>query len=253
MSVGASACIERGSGPACDDASRGGLGLQGVEAGSLNLPHEVAAQEMRHARHAVLSGPSFAHDVALGLPTALTLACADIELGHLLAHEIGTPHFRPYVSTDVIGACMGGAVKNVLAIACGIAKGRELGDNARAALITRGFAEMSRLGLAMGARAETLIGLSGLGDLVLTGTSGQSRNYSLGFALGRDLSLEEAMPPHAGVAEGLFSAQAVVALAQRHHVDMPIARAVDAVVNQGTGVGQALHELLSRPLRDEVG
>jgi glycerol-3-phosphate dehydrogenase (NAD(P)+) len=200
---------------------------------------------------AVLSGPSFAGEVARGLPTAVTLACPDEELGWKLAQAIATPTFRPYVVQDMIGAEAGGAVKNVLAIACGIVEGHGLGRSAHAALITRGFAEMTRLAVALGAEAETLAGLCGLGDLVLTCSSPQSRNMSVGMALGAGQSLEQALAGKLSVAEGVASAPAVRELAARHGVDMPICQAVAAILAGEAGVDAAIGDLLSRPLRDE--
>ncbi|MGC1304356.1 MAG: NAD(P)H-dependent glycerol-3-phosphate dehydrogenase, partial [Caulobacteraceae bacterium] len=172
-------------------------------------------------------------------------------LGEVLAHTLATPVFRPYLSDDLIGAEAGGAVKNVLALACGVVEGRGLGRSAHAGLITRGFAEMTRLGVALGARAETLAGLCGLGDLVLTCSSSQSRNMSLGVALGRGETLEQALAGKRSVAEGLASAPAVRALAARLGVETPICEAVAAVVAGETSVEAAIDGLLSRPLRTE--
>lgn len=227
------------------------LCAKGVEQGSLKLMTEVMAETAPGATPAVLSGPSFAGEVARGLPTAVTLACPDEELGWKLAEAIATPAFRPYLSQDMVGAEAGGAVKNVLAIACGIVEGRGLGRSAHAALITRGFAEMTRLAVALGARPETLAGLCGLGDLVLTCSSPQSRNMSVGIALGAGQSLEQALAGKLSVAEGVASAPAVRELAARHGVDMPICQAVAAILAGEAGVNAAIGELLSRPLRDE--
>lgn len=227
------------------------LCAKGVEQGSLKLMTEVLAETAPHAAPAVLSGPSFAGEVARGLPTAVTLACPDEDLGWKLAEAIATPTFRPYLAQDMVGAEAGGAVKNVLAIACGIVEGRGLGRSAHAALITRGFAEMTRLAVALGAQAETLAGLCGLGDLVLTCSSPQSRNMSVGMALGAGQSLEQALAGKLSVAEGVASAPAVRQLAARHGVDMPICQAVAAVLAGEAGVDAAIGELLSRPLRDE--
>jgi glycerol-3-phosphate dehydrogenase (NAD(P)+) len=200
---------------------------------------------------AVLSGPTFAAEVARGLPTAVTLATREPELGADLVAALGSRGFRPYLSDDPVGAEVGGAVKNVVAIACGIVSGRRMGDNARAALITRGLAEIVRLGVAMGGRAETLMGLSGLGDLTLTCSAMQSRNYSLGVALGEGRALEEILAERNTVAEGVFSAAAVTALARRLAVDMPIAAAVDQVLNRGADLDETIQELLARPFRAE--
>lgn len=201
----------------------------------------------------VLSGPTFAADLAAGLPTAVTLAADDIEAAQWVADDLGSERFRPYSGDDVIGAQIGGAIKNVLAIACGIAEGRGFGDNARAALITRGLAELTRLCIAKGGRAETMMGLSGMGDLVLTCTSTQSRNYSLGVALGQGRTLTEIMGERNSVAEGVYTASAAVALAEKLEIEMPIARAVDAVLNRGANIDDVIGTLLARPLRTEAG
>ena len=227
------------------------LCAKGVEQGSLKLMTEVLAETAPEAAPAVLSGPSFAGEVARGLPTAVTLACPDEALGWKLAEAIATPTFRPYLAQDMIGAEAGGAVKNVLAIACGIVEGRGLGRSAHAALITRGFAEMTRLAVALGAQAETLAGLCGLGDLVLTCSSPQSRNMSVGLALGRGETLEQALSGKLSVAEGVASAPAVRALAAKKGVEMPICQAVAALLAGEAGVDEAIGGLLSRPLRDE--
>ena len=224
---------------------------KGVEQGSLKLMTEVLAETLPGAAAAVLSGPSFAAEVARGLPTAVTLACGDIDLGQALVGAIATPVFRPYLATDLVGAEAGGAVKNVLAIACGIVEGRGLGRSAHAALITRGFAEMTRLAVSLGGRAETLAGLCGLGDLVLTCSSPQSRNMSVGLALGQGQSLEAALAGKLSVAEGVSSAPAVRDLALRQAVDMPICSAVAALLTGATTVDDAIKGLLSRPLTTE--
>jgi glycerol-3-phosphate dehydrogenase (NAD(P)+) len=200
---------------------------------------------------AVLSGPSFAIDVARGLPTAVTLACADADLGQDIAQALATPTFRPYWTHDLIGAEAGGAIKNVLAIACGVVEGRGLGRSAHAALVTRGFAELVRLATALGAEARTLNGLCGLGDLVLTCSSPQSRNMSLGMALGRGETLETALGGRLSVVEGVATAPAVRALAERLGVETPIAEAVSAVLAGEIDVDAAIEGLLSRPLRSE--
>ena len=228
------------------------LCAKGVEQGTLKLMTEVLAEILPDAPAAVLSGPSFAGEVARGLPCAVTLACADPVLGEELAHALATPTFRPYLSDDLIGAEAGGAVKNVLALACGVVEGRGLGRSAHAGLITRGFAEMTRLGVALGGRAETLAGLCGLGDLVLTCSSPQSRNMSLGVALGRGETLAQALAGKRSVAEGLTSAPAVRALAARLGVETPVCEAVAAVVAGEIDVDAAIENLLSRPLRHET-
>tara|TARA_R110000868_G_scaffold75153_4_gene217094 strand:+ start:359 stop:1384 length:1026 start_codon:yes stop_codon:yes gene_type:complete len=228
------------------------LCAKGVEQGSHKLLTQVLAEVLPDAVPAVLSGPSFAGEVARGLPTAVTLACADEALAHQLMQAVGIPTFRPYYSPDLIGAEIGGAVKNVLAIACGIVEGKKLGASARAALTTRGFAEMTRLGLALGARAETLAGLSGLGDLVLTCNSPQSRNMSLGLALGEGKSLAEIMGARSAVTEGVHSANAVVELAASLNIEMPISEAVASIVTGKSSVDDAIVALLTRPFKSEI-
>lgn len=224
---------------------------KGMEAGSFAFPIDMARDLAPSRPHAVLSGPTFAHEVAAGLPTAITLAAADAELAGEIAQAIARPHFRPYVSTDVIGAEIGGAVKNILAIASGIVDGAGLGLNARAALISRGFAEMTRFGLSRGAQVETLAGLAGLGDLVLTCTSSNSRNFALGQGLGRGEAAADLMSDRRTVAEGAFSAPVVAAAARADGIDMPITDTVARLVAGETRVAEAIQALLSRPLRSE--
>ena len=224
---------------------------KGVERGSLALMTDVLAQTLPEAPAAVLSGPSFAAEVARGLPTAVTLACADGELGERLMQALNAPNFRPYLADDLIGAEIGGAVKNVLAIACGVSEGMGLGRSAHAAIITRGFVEMTRLGVALGGRAETVAGLCGLGDLVLTCSSPQSRNMSLGLALGQGQTLQQALAGKRSVAEGMESAPAVRALSKALGVDMPICEAVDRLLRAEITALQAIDDLLSRPLKAE--
>jgi glycerol-3-phosphate dehydrogenase (NAD(P)+) len=225
---------------------------KGIEQGSLKLMAEVVRDVLPNHACAVLSGPSFAKDVVIGLPTAVTLACKDAALGEKLTKLIGIATFRPYLVDDLVGAEIGGAVKNVLAIACGMAEGRGLGESARAALITRGFAEMTRLGVALGADPRTLAGLCGLGDLVLTCSSKSSRNFSLGFALGASQSLAEAMDGKKSVAEGAATAPALLELAVHNGVDMPICAGVAAILAGRIEVGAAIESLLSRPLKSEA-
>ncbi len=228
------------------------LCAKGVEQGSLKLMTEVLADVLPGARPAVLSGPSFAGDVARGLPTAVTLACEDHGWAEAIAVAVAAPGFRPYLTHDLIGAEAGGAVKNVLAIACGVVEGKGLGRSAHAAVITRGYAEMSRLAVALGAEAETLSGLCGLGDLVLTCSSPQSRNMSVGLALGRGETLADALKGKLSVAEGVQSAGAVTALARRFGVETPISSATAAVLSGEIDVDRAIEGLLSRPLRVEA-
>lgn len=224
---------------------------KGIERGSLKLMTEVLSETLPEATAAVLSGPSFAAEVARGLPSAVTLACADGALGEALLNTLSAPAFRPYLATDLIGAEAGGALKNVLAIACGIVEGRQLGRSAHAAVITRGFAEMTRLAVALGGEAETVAGLCGLGDLVLTCSSPQSRNMSLGLALGQGQSVEQALAGKRSVAEGYESAPAVRDLAARLGVEMPIAEITAALLAGETTVDGAIEALLSRPLKAE--
>ncbi len=224
---------------------------KGIEAGTQMLMSEVAKQVCPDAAIAVLSGPTFAHEVAGGLPTAVTLACEDSVLARTLATRLAQPHFRPYVSNDVIGAEIGGAVKNVLAIACGVVAGRGLGQNAGAALIARGFAEMTRFGLARGAQAETLAGLSGLGDLVLTCSSTSSRNFSLGVGLGEGKNATALMADRKTIAEGAFTAPVLQQAAKAAGIEMPVVDAVCALLSGGANVDDVVRALLSRPLRIE--
>ena len=218
---------------------------KGFEQASGALLTDVVEEELPSRPCAVLTGPTFAGEVARGLPAAVTLACADKDVGARLVAALGSKAFRPYLSDDPRGAQVGGAVKNVLAIASGIVAGAGLGDNARAALIARGLAEMMRLGLALGGRSKTLMGLSGLGDLVLTCTSTQSRNYALGMALGEEHDRADALT------EGVATAAAVALLAREKKIDMPIAEAVDSVVNHAARVAETVERLLARPFTTE--
>jgi glycerol-3-phosphate dehydrogenase (NAD(P)+) len=224
---------------------------KGIEAGSGRLMNEVASAAMPGSQIAVLSGPTFAHEVAAGLPTAVTLACGGGPAQwERLSPVVARQAFRPYYSDDLVGAEIGGAVKNVLAIACGVVEGLRLGQNARAALIARGYAEMLRFGEALGAERDTLAGLCGLGDLVLTCSSTSSRNFSLGKALGEGRSAEELMADRRTVAEGAHTAPVLVELAARHGVAMPITTAVFQLLG-GAAAGKVVFDLLSRPLTAE--
>lgn len=225
---------------------------KGLEQATGKLLGEVLAEVMPAAVPAVLSGPSFAADVARGLPAALTLAMADEAQGEALAQAIGYRHLRIYWSADLIGVQLGGAVKNVLAIAAGIVEGKGLGASAHAALVTRGFAELRRFGAALGAKTDTLMGLSGLGDLLLTCGSPQSRNMSLGRALGQGQTLQAVLAGRRSVAEGVYTAAAVTRVAQEKGVDMPICQAVDAIVAGRITVDAAIEALLSRPQKAEA-
>jgi glycerol-3-phosphate dehydrogenase (NAD(P)+) len=229
------------------------LCAKGMEERTMELMHEVARDAQPDAPLAVLSGPTFAHEVAAGLPAAVTLAVEDQAVGEWLRDRLARPWFRPYLSDDVIGAEIGGAVKNVLAIACGVVDGAGLGQNARAALISRGFAEMTRFGLARGARAETLAGLSGLGDLVLTCSSTSSRNFSLGKGLGEGRSAADLLADRRTIAEGAFTAPVLARAAAEAGIDMPIVAAVCALLSGEASVDAVVGRLLARPLRDERG
>ncbi|MDB5605898.1 MAG: glycerol-3-phosphate dehydrogenase [Bradyrhizobium sp.] len=219
---------------------------KGIERGTHKFMTEVIAETAPDATPAILSGPSFAEDVARGLPTAVTLAAKDEQLASALVQALGSSTFRPYHTTDIRGVEIGGAAKNVLAIAAGIAVGRKLGASAQAALTTRGFNELVRLGLACGARTETLVGLSGLGDLILTCSSLQSRNFSLGIALGRGEP-----PRQEKLAEGEFTAPVLIELAASQNVDMPVSNAVAAILSGTTTIDAAIESLLTRPFKAE--
>ncbi|WDF73308.1 NAD(P)H-dependent glycerol-3-phosphate dehydrogenase [Novosphingobium sp. KACC 22771] len=226
---------------------------KGIEAGTGRLMADVAAAIQPSAQIAVMSGPTFAREVAMGLPTAITLACAGgEEQWRRLSPVIARAAFRPYYSPDVVGAEIGGAVKNVLAIACGVVEGLGLGENARAALIARGYAEMLRFGVARGARAETLSGLCGLGDLILTCASTASRNYSLGKALGQGQSASEALSGKSSVAEGAHTAPVLADLARRAGIAMPIVDAVCRLLTGKAPAGAVVSDLLARPLKAEL-
>ncbi len=227
------------------------LCAKGMEQGSARLMNEVVEAAGRSGTLAVLSGPTFAHEVAAGLPAAVTLAARDLATAETLASLLARPAFRPYVSDDIVGAEIGGVVKNVLAIACGVVEGAGLGQNARAALISRGFAEMTRYGLARGARLETLAGLAGLGDLVLTCSSASSRNFSLGRGLGEGRAAAALIADRRTVAEGAYSAAVLVEDALRRAVDMPICAAVARLVAGQVAARDAIGELLARPLTGE--
>lgn len=225
---------------------------KGIEQSSGRLMSQVLAETVPAAQTAVLSGPSFAAEIAQGLPAALTLATQDEALGSELAHALSHPPFRCYWSSDIVGTEIGGAIKNVYAIGAGIVAGKALGASAHAALVARGFAEMTRFASVLGARTETLMGLSGLGDLILTCGSTQSRNMSLGLALGQGRSLGEVLKPRFSVTEGLYTAGAVVEMAAARGIDMPIAQAIHAVISGLATVDEAIEALLARPLRPEA-
>jgi len=224
---------------------------KGVESGTLLLPLEVVAALRPGMAAGVLSGPNFAHEVARGLPAAAAVASTDAALRAVALASLATPAFRLYAGEDPVGAQVGGAAKNVIAIAAGVVIGAGLGENARAALVTRGVAELSRLAVALGGRAETVAGLTGLGDLLLTATGPASRNFSLGFALGRGEALAEVLAARAGVTEGVATAPALVARAAAAGVELPIASAVAGLLAGGLSVAEAMGRLLARPLREE--
>jgi glycerol-3-phosphate dehydrogenase (NAD(P)+) len=219
---------------------------KGIEHGTHKFMTDVIAEAAPHAQPAILSGPSFADDVARGLPTAVTLAAKDDALASHLVQALGSPTFRPYHSTDVRGVEIGGAAKNVLAIAVGIAVGRKLGASAQAALTTRAFAELTRLGRALGARSETLTGLSGLGDLILTCSSPQSRNFALGLSLGRS-----EQPPAGKLAEGEFTAPVLIELAASQNIEMPVSEAVASILTGRSTIDAAISGLMTRPFKAE--
>jgi glycerol-3-phosphate dehydrogenase (NAD(P)+) len=223
---------------------------KGIERGTHKFMSEIIAECAPKALAAILSGPSFAADVARGLPTAVTVAAADDTVARALAEALNTGTFRPYHSNDVRGVELGGAAKNVLAIAAGIVAGRALGASAAAALITRGFAELTRFGKAYGAKTETMMGLSGLGDLILTCSTPQSRNFSFGVALGKGEAADAAA--HGKLAEGVFTAPVLLEMAREKNIDMPISAAVAAVLAKKSSVDDAIAALLTRPLKAEA-
>ena len=225
---------------------------KGIEIATGQLMSEVAAQELPDTPVAVFTGPTFAHDIVRGHPAAITLAASDPGLAAQLRDLVGTRVLRPYVSDDIIGAQVGGAIKNVIAIGCGMVIGAGLGESARAALLTRGLAEMARLAVRLGGKRETLMGLSGLGDLMLTATSLQSRNFSLGVRLGEGQTPDGILAVRQAVTEGVHTARAVAHLAARLKVDMPVSTIIDRCLHEELSIGGALMALLDRPLRGEV-
>ena len=227
------------------------IAAKGIERGTGHFMHQVVRSRAPENPALILSGPSFAADVLAGKPTAVTLGGPTLELANAWAQALSLPHFRIYGSDDVLGVALGGAIKNVLAIACGISDGRRLGDSARAALITRSFAELTRFGQAIGVRADTLMGLSCLGDLMLTCTSPQSRNYSAGRLIGSGAAVPEALAATAGTVEGAYTALVAVDLAARHGVDMPIVSAVHAILDRNSSPEDEINRLLARPLKSE--
>ena len=224
---------------------------KGIEQTTGKLLSEAISETAPDLTIAVLSGPTFADEVARGLPTAVTLACEELDLANALVDALGTPTFRPYASPDLVGAQVGGAVKNVIAIACGIVDGRGLGQNARAATIARGLAELARFGEALNVDPRTLMGLSGLGDLTLTCTSVASRNYAVGKALGEGATTDEIMTGRRTVAEGVSTAPAVLTRAKALGVELPICAAIHAILHDNADIDATIAEVLARPFRSE--
>ncbi|MGN1078878.1 MAG: NAD(P)H-dependent glycerol-3-phosphate dehydrogenase [Alphaproteobacteria bacterium] len=237
--------------PVWPDGTPAVVCAKGIEQKTGALLSEILTEELPQAEIAVLSGPTFAEEAAQNKPTALTLACGNETLGKELVETLGTPTFRPYYSSDVIGVQIGGAVKNVMAIAAGIVAGKKLGDNARAALITRGLAEISRLAAALGGQTYTLMGLSGLGDLVLTANSTQSRNFTVGLELGKGRRLSDILSEKRTVAEGVFTAAAVLERAARAGVEMPICEGLSRIMNENVPVDDVIQSLFARPFKSE--
>lgn len=229
------------------------LCAKGIELETGLLMSQVAQEEVPNATIAILTGPTFASEIVRGLPSAVTIAAKDKDVAQEIREGLASKHLRPYITDDLIGAQIGGAVKNVIAIACGIVVGRGLGESARAALMTRGLAEMSRLASAMGGRKDTLMGMCGVGDLMLTCTSMQSRNYSLGVMLGEGKTLSDIMAQRQGkaVTEGVHTAAALMTMAKKHAVEMPIAEIIHRCVGLGEPLDACIEEMLDRPLRPE--
>ena len=222
---------------------------KGIELDTGKLLTTLVDEEVPGTPVAVLTGPTFAREIAAGMPGAVTVGVKDEDLGKELQQALGVKGFRPYISEDIIGVQLGGAIKNVIAIACGVVHGRNMGDSARAALLTRGVAEIARLGVAMGAQKETLLGMCGIGDLMLTASSMQSRNFSLGAALGEGKTLEEILGSRNAVTEGVHTAKSTLALAKKHAVDMPITEAVDECLSGEKTIDEAIEDMLNRPFK----
>ena len=225
---------------------------KGIELNTGLLLSFVAEEMIPDSPVAVLSGPSFAGEIARGMPSAVTISARQQPLRRGLQSALGVKHFRPYVTDDMIGAQLGGAIKNVIAIACGIVMGKKMGESARAALLTRGVAEIGRLSIAMGGRRDTLLGMCGVGDLTLTCTSMQSRNYSLGMALGEGETLDDILKSRRAVTEGVYTAEATLALAKKNAVDMPITEAVAKALKGDVSIEEAIEEMLNRPFKYEM-
>lgn len=225
---------------------------KGIELDSGKMMSDIVQEILPGITFAVLTGPNFAHEIARGQPAATTLACTDPVSAQHLQEAVASRVFRPYVTDDITGAQIAGAMKNVIAIACGMAHGLNFGESTRASLVTRGMSEIARLGHAMGARYETFLGLCGIGDLMLTCSSESSRNFSLGSALGRGESLEDVLAARRSVTEGVHTARAAIALAQKHNIEMPISLAVHKCLNEGLALDAAMQEMLNRPLGNEL-
>ncbi len=225
---------------------------KGIELGTGKLMSDVAAEILPNIQVAILSGPNFAHEIAAEKPAATTLACADEQIALTLQKAIASANFRPYISSDIIGAQIAGALKNIIAIACGITHGMDMGESARASLVTRGLAEIARLGVAMGAHQETFLGLCGVGDMMLTCSSQKSRNFSLGYELGQGKSLEQIMNSRKNVTEGVHTARAAINLSNKYSVEMPISLAVHKCLNENLPPKVAIKEILTRPLGYEL-
>lgn len=225
---------------------------KGIELESGLMLSQVCEEVVPSATTAVLTGPTFAGEIAAGLPGAVTIGVVDKDVGAELQDLLGVKGFRPYVTDDIIGVQLGGAIKNVIAIACGVVYGRQLGESARAALLTRGVAEIARLGVAMGAKKETLLGMCGIGDLMLTASSMQSRNFSLGSALGEGKSMESILSARNAVTEGVHTARSTLELAKKYAVDMPITEAVYKCLHEGLSVDEAIEQMLNRPFKYDM-
>lgn len=225
---------------------------KGIEINTGSLMSQVAADILPKTSMAIMTGPTFAAEIARGLPGGLTIACADKETGMDLIESLSSRTFRTYLTDDVLGAQIGGAVKNVIAIAAGVIYGRGMGESARAALVTRGLAEMARLASAMGAKKETLMGMCGMGDLILTCSSMQSRNFSLGAEMGQGKSIDEILGARKSVTEGVTTAKALIVMAKNHAVDMPISAAVNACLSEGASIEETIERMLDRPLKMEA-
>lgn len=225
---------------------------KGLELGSGRLMSDVATEVLPNATVAILSGPNFAHEIAKGKPAATTLACKNEQIAQTLQNTIAAPHFRPYISNDIIGTQIAGALKNVIAIACGAAHGLNMGESARASLVTRGLTEIARLGHAMGAHYESFLGLSGVGDIMLTCSSEKSRNFSFGMELVSGKKTADIIKNRRNVTEGVHTARATIELSAQYNVEMPISLAVHKCVNEGVALDEALHEMLNRPVGHEL-